>query len=189
MARSRNPAFRDSLLKAATEIFGEQGLGASTASIAKRAGVSSGSLFVYFDSKAVLINELYVELKTEMARVATESMPSNLGPREQLQHMWNQWIAWSTTQPERRRALAHLGVAEDLSEESRIATRNAYGKIADLVRTIAEAGPMRAAPQALVLVVMSSITDAVIDDLLVTPDSTGQRSGLAFDAMWRALAG
>lgn len=189
MARSRNPAFRAGLLAAATRVIGERGLGASTASIAQEAGVSAGTLFVYFDSKSVLVNELYVELKTEMARTATTDMPADADPRARLRHMWDRWIAWSTTHPEKRRALAHLGVVEDLTDASRSATREAYADIADLVRTIAAAGPMRDAPLALVLVLMSSITDAVIDDLLLSPDPSGARSAFAFDAMWRALAG
>ena len=189
MARSRNPAFRAGLLAAATRVIGGQGLGASTASIAKEAGVSTGTLFVYFDSKAVLINELYGELKTEMARVATDGMPDDGGPRRQLRHMWDQWIAWSAAHPEKRRALAHLSVAEDLSDASRIVAHRAYAEIAALVKAIAEAGPMRDAPLALVLALMSSITDAAIDDLLLAPDPAGARSTFAFDAMWRALAG
>lgn len=104
MVRPRNPAHRRDLLAAATRVFGEQGLGASTASIGKEAGVSAGTLFVHFDSKATLINELYVELKSEMARIATDAMPVDAAPREQLQHMWDQWIGWSTTEPQKRRA-------------------------------------------------------------------------------------
>jgi AcrR family transcriptional regulator len=189
MVRSRNPAHRAGLLAAATRVFGDHGLGASTASIAKEAGVSAGTLFVYFDTKSVLINELYVELKTEMARVATHAMPQNATSREQLRHMWNQWVAWSAVQPEKRRALAHLGVAEDLTDSSRSATHQAYADIAARMHTIVEAGPMREAPLGLVLALMSSITDAAIDDLMLNPDPTGVRSALAFDAMWRALAG
>lgn len=37
----------------------------------REAGVSNGSLFVYFDTKSVLLNELYLALKTEMAAAAT----------------------------------------------------------------------------------------------------------------------
>ena len=189
MARSRNPAHRAGLLAAATRVFGEHGLGAPTASIAKEAGVSAGTLFVYFDTKAVLVNELYVDLKSEMARVATEAIPIDADPREELHHMWDEWVAWSTTQPEKRRALAHLGVAKDLTEDSRIAAHRAYSDIAARVGSIVEAGPMRGAPLELVLSLMSSITDAAIDDLMLHPDPTGRRSALAFDAMWRALAG
>ena len=189
MARARNPAHRHDLLVAATRVFDEYGLGASTASIAKEAGVSTGTLFVYFDTKSDLVNELYVELKSEMARIATDALPSGTTPREQLRHMWDRWIAWSTTQPQKRRALAHLGVAGDLTDESRAAVGQAYADIAPRVRTIVEAGPLRDAPLAFALGLMSSITDATIDDLIQNPDPDGSRSTLAFDAMWRALAG
>jgi len=189
MARSRNPAHRRDLLAAATRVFGAQGLGASTASIAEAAGVSTGTLFVHFDTKSALVNALYVELKSEMARVATEGVPLGAPPREQLRHMWDRWVAWCATQPEKRRALAHLGVAEDLTEDTRAATRQAYADIAALVRAIVESGPMHDAPLGFALALMSSITDATIDDLLQSPDPTGIRSALAFDAMWRALAG
>jgi len=35
-----------------------QGLGAATATIAREAGVSNGTVFVYFETKATLVNEL-----------------------------------------------------------------------------------------------------------------------------------
>ena len=63
MARPRNEDRRNAILSAATRVIASQGLGAPTAGIAKEAGVSNGSLFVYFDTKATLLNELYVALK------------------------------------------------------------------------------------------------------------------------------
>ena len=166
MARSRNPAHRDRLIEAATRVIADQGLAAPTAAIAKEAGVSAGTLFVYFDTKSVLVNELYVELKSEMAQVATRHMPDDASPREQLRHMWDQWIAWSTAQPEKRRALAHLAVAEELTDDSRVAAHRAYADIAVSVSAVVEAGPMRDAPLPFALTLMSSITDATIDDLV-----------------------
>ena len=165
------------------------GLGAPTAAIAAQAGVSTGTVFVHFETKSLLVNELYVELKREMAHVATDALPADATPREQLRHRWDQWIAWSTSEPQKRRALAHLGVAEVLTEDSRTAVEQAYEDIARRVRTIVEAGPLRDAPLGFALALMSSMTDTTIDDLVRRPDPTGSRSALAFDAMWRALAG
>lgn len=73
--------------------------------------------------------------------------------------------------------------------QRRAAAHEVYASIAALVSAIAAAGPMREAPMALVLALMSAVTDAAIDDQLSTPDPAGVRSGLAFEAMWRALAG
>ena len=91
--------------------------------------------------------------------------------------------------PDKRRALAHLGVAEELSDDSRRAVHAAYAGIAEILERIVADGPMREVPLSFVSPLMSAIADATIDDLIAHPDPTGTRSTLAFDAMWRALAG
>jgi len=189
VARPRNPAHRDALLAAATRTISAQGLSASTATIAKAAGVSAGTLFIYFESKTILVNELYVSLKTEMGAVATAGLTRDMAPREQLHRMWDNWISWATAQPERQRALAHLAVAEDLTPQSHRAVAEAYAGIAELLRKVSGDGPMRDASLGFVTTLMSAIADATINDLISKPDPAGTRSTLAFDAMWRALAG
>ena len=151
--------------------------------------MSTGTLFVYFDSKRALITERYVTLKSEMGRVAAGGVRAEAAPREQLHAMWDGWMAWATGDPDRRRALAHLAVAEDLTEDSRQAVHEAYAPIAEILRRIVADGPMRDAPLGFVYTLMSAIADATIDDLLDNSDPGGVRSALAFDAMWRALAG
>jgi AcrR family transcriptional regulator len=189
MPRERNPAYRLALLDAATRVFAAEGLGASTASIAREAGVSTGTLFVYFETKTALINELYVVLKAGMGRAATEGLRADVSPRENVRSMWDGWIGWALGDPDKRRALAHLGVAEQLSGDSRDAVHAAYAGIAEILEEIVANGPMREAPLSFASTLMSVIADAAIDDLIATPDPTGTRSTLAFDAMWRALAG
>jgi AcrR family transcriptional regulator len=67
MARPKSEDKRDALMAAATRVIAAQGLSAPTAVIAREAGVSNGSLFTYFETKADLFNQLYLELKTGMA--------------------------------------------------------------------------------------------------------------------------
>lgn len=189
VARPRNPAHVLALLDAATRVFAAGGLSASTASIARHAGVSTGTLFVYFQSKSVLVNELYVALKSEMGRTAAEGIRQDAPPREQVRRMWDQWITWATDDRDKRRALAHLSVAEDLTHDSRVAVHAAYAGIAEILERVAAAGPMREVPLSFVLTLMSAIADATTDDLIINTDPTGTRSAVAFEAMWRALAG
>ena len=189
MARLKNPAHRSALLDAATRVFAAEGLGASTASIAREAGVSTGTFFVHFETKTALVNELYVVLKGGMGRAASEGLRAGATPRDQLRSMWDRWIAWAVDDPDRRRALAHLGVAEELSDDSRHAVHAAYAGTAEILEQIVVDGPLHGAPLNFVSTLMSAIADATIDDLLTDPDPTGTRSTLAFDAMWRALAG
>ena len=76
-------------MSAAIRVIAAEGLGAATATIAKEAGVSNGSLFTYFETKAELLNRLYVELKTEMAAVGLEGLPTRNGLRKQAEFMWS----------------------------------------------------------------------------------------------------
>jgi AcrR family transcriptional regulator len=64
MARPKSDDKRSAIVSAAIRVIAGEGLGAATATIAKEAGVSNGSLFTYFETKADLLNRLYVELKT-----------------------------------------------------------------------------------------------------------------------------
>lgn len=187
MSRARNASHRAALLAAATRVFAAEGLGASTATIAREAGVSAGTLFVYFDTKTALVNELYVVLKGGMGRAAAEGLRADASPREQLRSMWDGWIAWAVDDPDKRRALAHLGVAEALDDESRRAVHAAYAEAAEVLRRVVTDGQMREAPLSFVSALLSAVADATIDDLLADPDPTGTRSALAFDAVWRAL--
>jgi AcrR family transcriptional regulator len=176
-------------LSAATRVIASEGLAAPTATIAKEAGVSNGSLFVYFDTKAVLLNELYVALKTEMTAAATAGLDGDSELRQQVLHMWAQWLRWATTNPGKRRALAQLEVADDITADSHRMVRSAFSGIADLVERSRANGPMRDAPLAFVLALTNAIADTPIDAVIREPAEAEALSSLAFDAIWRVLAG
>ena len=189
MPRPRSEDRRNAILSAATRVIAAEGLGAATAAIAKDAGVSNGSLFAYFGTKAVLLNELYVALKTEMGAVAVAGLPVESSVREQVLHMWNQWLRWATSFPEKRRALAQLQVADDITADSHQAVSSAFSGIADLLERSRANGPMRDAPLGFVLTLTTAIADAAIDAIIREPAEAEGRGSVAFEAMWRVLAG
>lgn len=190
MSRPRSDVKRTALLDAATRIISAHGLaGASTSAIAKEAGVANGSLFVYFETKTVLLNELYVLLKSEMGEAAFASVPRSGLVRERMAQMWSQWLAWATTNPHKRRTLAQLEVAEDISEASHAAVRRAQRGIAELVELARAGGPVADVPLSFAMVLTGAIADSTMDALIRDPVSAGARSAVAFDAVWRVLAG
>jgi AcrR family transcriptional regulator len=175
-------------LSAATRVIASQGLAATTAAIAKEAGVSNGSLFVYFDTKAELLNELYVALKAEMTAAATAGLDAGGEPREQVRHVWTQWLRWNTAHQEKRRALAHLDVADDITAGSHQTVRSAFSGIADLLDRSRANGPMHDAPLGFVLSLITAIAEATIDAMIRQPAEAEARSSAGFDAIWRVLA-
>jgi len=187
VARPRSDDKRNAIMSAAIRIIAAQGLGAPTATIAREACVSNGSLFTYFETKADLLNQLYVELKTEMAAAAMDGVPKDGSIREQTLHMWSHWLHWSASSPEKRRTLAHLGVSDDISAESRQITHQAMAGIATLVERSRQAGAMRDAPLALVLSLMSAMADTTVDFMIKDPDNAERYCATALDAAWRLL--
>jgi AcrR family transcriptional regulator len=87
MARPRSDEKRSAITSAAIRVIASQGPGAATATIAKEAEVSNCSLFTYFETKADLFNQLYIELKTEMASAAADELPTEGDIREQMLHL------------------------------------------------------------------------------------------------------
>lgn len=188
MARPKSEDKRDAILSAAIRVIAFQGLGAATATIAKEAGVSNGSLFTYFPTKADLLNRLYVELKTEMAATALDGLPTETDIRTQMLHVWSHWLRWATSCPEKRRTLAHLSVSDDVASESRETAHRTMAGVAKLVERAREKGPMREAPLGFVVALMSAMADATIDFMIHDPANADKHGMAAFDAMWRMVA-
>jgi AcrR family transcriptional regulator len=188
MARPRSDDKRNAIMSAAIRVIASQGLGAATATIAEEAGVSNGSLFTYFETKADLMNHLYIELKAEMAAAALDRLPTESDIRKQALHMWSHWVRWATSCPEKRRTLAHLGVSDDITPKSRRTGHQTMAGIAKLLERSRENGPMRNAPLGFVVALMSAMADATIDFIVSDPANANKHSKAAFDALWRMIA-
>jgi AcrR family transcriptional regulator len=188
MARPKSEEKQNAIMEAATRVIGTHGLSAPTAVIAKEAGVSNGSLFAYFETKADLLNRLYVELKAEMAAGAVDGLPIESDIRTQMVHVWSHLLRWATSCPEKRRALAHLSVSDDITSESRQNAMNEIAGIIQLMERARENGPMRDVPLDFVAALMTAQMDATIDYVLQDPANADKHCITAFDAFWRMIA-
>jgi AcrR family transcriptional regulator len=190
MAKPRSEDRRNAILSAAARVIASQGLAAAaTAAIAKEAGVSNGSLFVYFDTKGALLNELYLALKAEMTAAAAAGVDTAGEPREQVRRMWTQWLRWAVANPHKRRALAQLDVADDITDRSRQIAHAGFSAIADLLNRSRAGGPMQDVPLSFVLTLVTAVAEATIDAVIREPAEADARSSAGFDAAWRVLAG
>jgi AcrR family transcriptional regulator len=187
MARPLSDKKRSALMRAGTRVIATQGLGAQTAVIAREAGVASGSFFTYFETKKVLFNELYLDLKAEMASAALERLPKNASIRKQLFSVWSNWMHWAISDPDKRRALAQLSVSEEVTSETRAASRKHTAGIAILLEGCRAAGPMREASMSFVVSVMNSLAETTMDFMLQDPRNADEHSRLGFEALWRIL--
>lgn len=188
MARPRSDDKRTAIMAAAVRAIDRQGLGAPTAMIAKESGVANGSLFTYFKTKSTLFNELYLELKREMAAAATEGLPADADLPEQLRHVWSNWLGWAVRFPQKRRALARLGVSDEITATTRARGDQIMEDIANLMGQARAHAPMREMPCAFVAAIMNSVAEATVDFMLNDPAHAEQHCQAGFEALWRMLS-
>lgn len=187
MSRPRSSEKRSAILEAAARVFVAEGLGAPTAGIARAAGVANGSFFTYFETKADLFNALYLELKGEMAAAAMRDFPEAAGLREQFLHVWSNWMRWAVRNPDQRRALALLGVSDQITPASRAAGHRIMAGIAALMERGRANGPMAEAPFALVAAIMTALAEATMDFMVQDPAGAEAHCQVGFFALWRML--
>jgi AcrR family transcriptional regulator len=188
MPRPKSDDKRSAILAAAIRIIVTHGLSAPTMGIAKEAGIANGSLFTYFETKADLFNQLYLELKTEMASAAMKDLPKNAKLREQVFHVWQNWMNWALSFPEKRRALAQLGVSDEITPATRSAASKAMAGAAELMQRVRASGSMRTASMAFVLTLMNSVAEATMDFIAQDPTKAKKHCRVGFDALWRMVA-
>lgn len=83
--RAADPEKRQSILKAALELFVQRGFhGTAVPDIARGAGVGAGTIYRYFSNKEALVNELYRHWKTELSGRLLDNFPMAAPPREQF---------------------------------------------------------------------------------------------------------
>ncbi|MEU3413806.1 TetR/AcrR family transcriptional regulator [Streptomyces sp. NPDC006658] len=186
MPRPRSDDKRAAIMAAATRIIAAQGLGAATAAIAKEAGVSNGSLFTYFDTKADLLNQLYLELKGEMGAAALGGLPA-ADARTQMLHVWSRWMDWATANPLKRRTLAQLQVSDEITASARESAHRTMTGIGEILERSRANGPMRDAPAALVFALSNALAEATIDYIIGDPDRADAHKQSGFDALWRMI--
>ncbi|RYG54574.1 TetR/AcrR family transcriptional regulator, partial [bacterium] len=170
MARPKSEDKRIALLEAAIRVFVAHGLSAPTALIAKEAGVANGTLFTYFDTKAELLQQLYLELKSEMATASLRGLPTGKEFKIVFLHVWSNWMHWAAAHPEKPRTLALLAVSEDITPEIRSQAGHFMEEITELLEQCRAQGPLRDVPMAFVGEIMTSLANATMAFMINDPE-------------------
>lgn len=187
MARPKSDDKRNAIMAAAIRVIAAQGLSAPTATIAQEASVANGSLFNYFPTKADLLNQLYRELKAEMASAALDGLLIESDVRQQVCQMWTSWLRWAVTHPEKRRTLAHLGVSEDITVESHEAASHSFADIRMMLDLSRKGGALQHAALPFVAALMNALAEATVEFMARDPEDADEHCKTSFDALWRMI--
>lgn len=94
------PDKRDEIFRAALEVIAEHGFHAAPmAVIAQQAGVGAGTIYRYFESKEVLINELYRHLEKKIYPLLLEGYSPEKPLRERFIHLGTSLLQYFIENP------------------------------------------------------------------------------------------
>lgn len=182
MARPLSEEKRQTLLQAAVDLVAQQGLSASTANIAKQAGVAAGTLFTYFGSKEDLLNQAYLQVKAEMAAALSATQEGDW--QAQMRLWWHAYIDWGVRHPRERAAVRQLEYSPLLAEETRQQVREWFAPMWQMLSAAEQDGRFYL-PLDLTVLMMEQMVEAVIQ--FPADDAAAQYRQMGFEMMWRAL--
>jgi AcrR family transcriptional regulator len=185
MARPRSSEKRQALLQAAVREIAEVGLGVSTAKIAKRAGLAEGTMFTYFASKNDLLNELYIELKTETYRLIHVGFPHEAGLRERARHIWTEYLRWAMEKPAERKVSLLLNLSTVISAPTRELLNSERGAVVQTMDELGKRGAFNDLPAGFAAASMMAMQEAVMEMAARKPRQKAKLVDLAFEAFWR----
>jgi AcrR family transcriptional regulator len=188
MARPLSEEKRQALLEAAANLIATHGTGASTAKIAQAAGVSEGTLFVYFPTKDDLLNQLFLEIETGFAEAMLAPYPDGAAPRERLREVWNRLINWGLANAMQRRALRQLKVSDRVTGDSRqrchVMLKDARAMVEHCLA--GHAAPDRAAFY--IDTILFDLADISINAIAAKPQNDAAIRQAGFDLFWKGTA-
>jgi len=92
---------KEKILETAMKLFVENGIqSTATASIAKEAGVATGTLFHHFKSKEDLVHELYNSIFYSLLSYQKEHFHETNDTYERLRQIWRLYKEWGTSHVE-----------------------------------------------------------------------------------------
>jgi AcrR family transcriptional regulator len=185
MARVKSPEKRTAILLAAVHEIAKVGLGAPTAKIARRAGVAAGTLFTYFPNKEALLNELYVEMKSEVYTTVNATFPHKGNLERRARHIWSKSLDWAIKFPEKRKVSVQLNLSDIITPETRLKTAVQRAAIDGTLSELGIRGAQRGLPAGFAAATMAAMQEVTTEFIAKQPKRRAELIERAFQVFWR----
>ncbi len=111
---------REAILKATLKMVNNHGFHAAPMSmISKQAGVSPGTIYLYFENKEDLINTLYRELKAKFAEMIFSGFDSDMTVLDGFKVIWGNVLAYKCNEPEEALFIEQCDNTPMISDENK----------------------------------------------------------------------
>jgi AcrR family transcriptional regulator len=143
---------RSAILGAATRLIAQLGLhNTPMSTLAREAGVATGTLYLYFPSKEAMINDLYLELHRDRElSIAAASQSDEPTPEVSHPELWRPWHAlarWHLDNPEASSVLHQCQASGILTAETRAIEEREQAERFPRFEDIVASGKLRDMPR------------------------------------------
>lgn len=182
---------RCAIIRAAMDLVGQYGFHAAPmALVAERAGVAAGTIYRYFESKDVLINEVYHYLEERFFSTVMENYPESKPMRDRFLHIGTVLVNYCIHQPLEFRFLEQFhnspyGVAH---RREKMFGKNEKDIITELFDEAISAGIVKDFPLPILFsLVFGPLLDICRDHILHFIDLDDELIGRCVEACWDAV--
>ena len=174
-------------MQAALALFAERGFhGTRVPDIAERAGVATGTIYRYFETKEALVNAIYREHKGAHAEAIAKLFTADLPAEQQILAAWRAMVAAANADPVAFRFLEMHHHAGYLDAESRAVTDHAMAAPLAFIAAGRAAGQLRADLDPAILT--SLVWGALVGFVRENPAPAAETVDAAGQAIWRMVA-
>lgn len=189
MAQIKDETKRIAIRDAVIANVVEHGLNhAPVSHIAKRAGVSAGTVYIYYPSKDDMLQDVYLEIKALSHDAMMDAYRAGADSEAGLRNMWFSMFEFMQRAPKMFMFHEVIAAQRVLAPRQRDTVAKMAGEIHDILRAGVADGTLRDMPieclASLYIAPAVSLFRRVMDREAVNPKLPAE----VFDATWRAIA-
>lgn len=180
----------EQLIDAALKLFNEFGFhGTPTAKISKEAGVSTGTLYNYFESKVDLINKLYIRVKKHSTDFVINSFVDSSNTKIAIKSIWISFVKWGVKYPDLfkfKEIYCQSPFIETLSKEM---NKDDMEPIVGVVKNAIKDGIIKREDFSLIFAMFSGTTNSTIKHIINSQvENVDEIIERSFTLFWDGLA-
>lgn len=135
---------RKKIIEVSLQLFIKKGFqGTPTSLIAKEAKIATGTLFNYFRTKDILINEIFKKIKTEQKESILKDLDQAKTIKIKLKKFWNNLIIWEIENSDERKFLNYFKNSNFIIDDTKVEIDKNYKFLLDLFREIIDKKGMK----------------------------------------------
>lgn len=185
----KNEEKRDAIIMASIKLINELGLsGASMSKIAKEAGVSAATIYVYFKNKETLLEDLYLNVKKQMGEELVDKININLPVKKSMKQFFFNTFYYFIDNPDYLALMEQFDHSPQLTKACKETAAKYFIPLIKLIERGKKESIIRDVPDALLAnfffhPIIRLLKQHLTEELCVDKDILN----LTFDMSWNAV--